>query len=401
MDTSSIFLLSEAYKAFKSKRYSESAVLIEKINLSSSYMRDPYPHFLLALSYLFTNRFDLSEKEISRMKSIDAHYAPLLQLQAFLTMKSAKDLNNAISAYIDLSSKNIGDKYAKRALKSLRSAESFNAFQQKAKLVDFVDIPKPGKNAHRSNDKKVRNKYISGSSSGYIKKAVIIFGAATAAGLIISAVFIFADINIYDRLKSGITSIISLAENIPSNETVDMMNISGPEYELIRKINERAVPEFYYSSSEMLSDFNNARFLIKKGEHNKAVLLLNKIMNSNAGMNVKEKTDFLIKYITESDDRKFENIQYSSVLEKPHLYRGFALAWSGKAANVKNKNGKVIFNLMIDYREKDRFSGMADIFCDERSEIKNGDSVAVSGIFINAMTESKRPYIQAKEIKKL
>ncbi len=364
-------------------------------------MRDPYPHFLLALSYLFTNRFDLSEKEIIRMKSIDAHYPPLLQLQAFLSMKSAKDSDAAVSAYIDLSSKNIGDKFAKRALKNLRSGESFSAFQQKAKLIDFVYIPKPSKSIPRSNDKKIRNKYISGRGNRYLKKTVLVFGIVSLVGIIISAVFIYADFNVYDRLKSGITSVISLAENIPPNETVDMMNISGPEYELIRKINERAVPEFYYSSQEMLADFNNARFLIKKGEHNKAVLLLNRIMNSNAGMNVKEKTDFLIKYITESDDRKYENILYSTILEKPYLYRGFALVWSGKAANVKNKNGKVIFNLMIDYREKERFSGMADIFCDEKSEIKNGDSVAVSGIFINAMTESKRPYIQAREIKKL
>jgi hypothetical protein len=124
-------------------------------------------------------------------------------------------------------------------------------------------------------------------------------------------------------------------------------------------------------------------------------------MNSNAGMNVKEKTDFLIKYITSSEDRKYEEIAYSAVMEKPYLYRGYSLAWSGKAANVKNKNGKVMFNLMIDYKEKERFSGIADIFCDEKSEIKNGDSVKVSGIFISTLTESKRPYIQAKEIKKL
>ena len=144
----------------------------------------------------------------------------------------------------------------------------------------------------------------------------------------------------------------------------------------------------------MTSDFHKAKMLIKNGETNKGLLILNKINNSNINYIAKENVEFIIKFATTLDNRKYANIDYNKIINKSYLHRGFAVKWSGKTANLYVKNGHMYFSLLIDYKKKDIFKGVAEIFSDKiYPQIKNGDIITVEGIFTDSIGDKKKIHL--------
>jgi hypothetical protein len=125
----------------------------------------------------------------------------------------------------------------------------------------------------------------------------------------------------------------------------------------------RARTRVFYSSTEnLLSDFNGARHLIKKGEYNRAVIILNRISESNASLAVREKAGFLISFIMNIDERDYEYLPFSELNRNAWLYRGYAIRWKGRVTNLNIRQNSQSFTMLVDYRDNDVFSGTASVF---------------------------------------
>jgi len=389
--------LKDAHRAFKKKRYSEALVLLESIVISKP--AEPYPLFLLAVTYLFANKFNRAHGVMDKLRRIDPDNKNLVQLQAFLNLKSSVSIESALAIYVDLIEKYPHNRYLKKGLNNLRGVGDFLKYQKKVKLQKFVEIPPPpshlkksaGFNQKRSKgsdrERPVKQQHFRLNFKYTLLFAVIIVVSAslylTITGKLIK----------FDEERS--------AAKIDSS-SIDTVNIGTSGYQLINRVNLKKTPEFYYNSKKVTEDFDRSKKLIKAGECNRALLILNRIFNSNANFMVREKADFLIKFVIDLDDRKFEQIDSRKIAEKSYLYRGFAVNWKGRVANLKKKNNSKSFTILVDYRNRDIFSGVASIYSElENNDISNGDMISVRGIFINTLGRKKEMYILAREIEKI
>jgi tetratricopeptide (TPR) repeat protein len=390
--TSSVNLTKDAYRCFRKKRYREAILLCEKV--TAAVPHEPYPYFLLALCHLYSDRFESADLALNRIQRIDPDYPPLLQLRAFLQLKAAPDRDSALRAYLDCLERQPRDKMLISGRKMLGAAPSFQLFQKKIRLTDCVAVPAPPRRMATAAVKKnvsVRNPvFPRRARSGIAARRVFVVLALLVAGVALSYL---AWPRLAELARSRPTA-------FPDFREIDSVTISGTEYDLIKKINRDRSREFYYSVTDLTADFTRARELIQKGEYNRAVLSLNRIRNSNASFMVKEKANFLVDFVRNIEDRAYEKPSFLSVAEKRYLYHGYALTWKGRVANLRRTGSSDVFSLLADYRERDVFSGIADVYSDLGVAIENGDMIEVDALVLDVESQG-RPYLTARAMRRL
>jgi tetratricopeptide (TPR) repeat protein len=385
--------IQEAYRSLQKKRYQEALVLLE--NVLSARPDDPYPYFLISVVYLFSDKFDRAHGIMDRLKRVNPDYLPLVQLQAFLYLKSATSYESAMARYMELVEKYPADHKLNRALQSVRKISDFAQLQKHARLQDFVDIPQPSKPRLIKTVKSGIHTRLPGRGERRFKIRLPLL-AGISAIVIVAALLTFFAL----RDTSPWQAIVSAGKNL-NTDTVDKIYLGEPGYSLLNPVSREKPLEFYYSNHDVVTDFEKAKRLIKDGRYNEALLILNRLNNSNARFTVKEKFEFLIKFIVDMEDRVFENIPYNTLRSKLHLYRGFALNWEGKITNLKNTRSSQSFTLLIDYKNNDIFSGIADVYsATPYPDLANGDLVTLRGVFVNTMGDDQRLYVVAHDVKK-
>lgn len=384
---SNFLLIKEAYRSFKKKKYRDSILLLEGVIESGE--RDPYPYILFALSLLLSDQFSRADSALKRLRMIDPEYRPYLHLDLFLFMKSAASLENVVSRYVTVLNRYPDDRYIAKMLRHLRDVRDFSDFQKGARLQEFVYLPKPQKSAFTARDRDT----VGGKSSG--KRILLLMGAIAVVVLV--ALLLYPNRRtIYEYLRG---ERVSDAKRV---RDIDRINLGFPRYDLFTRISREKTDVFYPSNESIERDFNSAKHLIKKGAYNNALMLLNKLNNSNVTLMVKERVEFLIKFILDVDERDFEKVAYEKVIKKPFLYKGFAVRWTGRIANLRRKDGRLFFNLLVDYRDVNIFSGITDVYAEkDADEIENGDIVEIKAVLINIIGSERKLYLVAKEIEKM
>jgi hypothetical protein len=289
----------------------------------------------------------------------------------------------------------------KKIIRRIRESEDFNAFQKRIRLLDSIKIPKPeynfadifsGRSARilrtRSSSRKNRK-----SRPGKQYRSVMLLSGLVFL-LVGGASFIYFYTHIPVLPKEQVSS--------TEGSVLDYVTLEDNKYRLIDKIVRKKTKIFYYNEQDLTKDFQKIKKYIQQKKYNKALILLNKIDNSNANIAVKEKIAFLKDFIGKIDDtyQEAENIAFKTIASKPFLYQGVMIKWNGKVSNYEVKNKKTMFSLLINYQEKDVFTGIADIFYDKEKELENGQYVFVIGTIKSILENNSRLYVHAKSITK-
>lgn len=392
-DKNTFYHLHEAYKSFQKKNYTNAIIILEQTKDSGH--EDHYALFLQAVSLLYSNNFPAANNMMEKIQRISPAYTPFIQLKSFLALKSSVSREAALAAYISALEKNSSDKLLRKGLRAVEEAPDFYKYQREAKISDLVFIPKPGKrDLSAESDRYARRIHVSRGRSSRIPAIKPLY--ITVSFLVLITAAALATFYIYkDKLNFGDSDAVKLSSD--SLNKIDMIDISGSGYGIINRINQEKTLEFYSSGDTLLSDFNEARMLVKKGFFNKAIIILNRIANSNASFPVKEKSDFLIRFIMESEERVYEEIDLKQINEKPYLYRGSAVKYTGKAANVKETKSGTAFNIMIGF-DGNNFKGICEVYDSSKGVVGNGDIVEVQGLFILNIGKSGSPYITAEKV---
>lgn len=381
-------ILKEAYRSFTRKQYANAAVILEKS--IQSFPDNPYPLFLLAVTRLYSADLAGANVVMEKLQRVNSSYVPFLQLRAFMGLKSAVNREQAISVYLNAIEKAPHDKLLLKGLRQCEDLNNFASFQKNSRITDLVAIKGPGivNMPEVPFRQRAKVKPSVRRSNRLVKTAAVVFVlfAAVAAGLYI------AGIHIPEGIRDKVVTI-----NSADAAKIDMVDISGSGYGLIDRINRQPVKEFYTSPDVMISEFNEARRLMKRGEFNKAAVILNRIINSNASQVVKEKCEFLVRFMVDSDDRVYEKPDIKAIQEKPYLYRGSAFELEGKTANVKKFGNGTGFTLMVDYDGKN-FRWIAQVFTSEADAVENGDNVKVQGVYIAGIGAESRAYISSAKV---
>jgi len=393
-DKNTFHHLHEAYRSFQKKNYTNAIIILEQVKDSGQ--EDYYALFLQAVSLLYSNNFSAANNMMEKIQRINPSYTPFIQLKSFLALKSAVSREAALAAYVSGMEKNSSDRLLRKGLRAVEEAPDFYKYQREVKIADLVSIPKPGKRDLFSESDRYARRIQVSRGRGSIFPDIKPFYAAIFLLVIITAAALTTFYIYRDKLNFGNNS-ESVKLSSDSLNKIDMIDISGSGYGIINKINQEKTPEFYSSGDALLGDFNEARLLVKKGLFNRAIIILNRIANSNASFPVKEKSDFLIRFIMESYDRIYEEIDLKQINEKPYLYRGSAVKYTGKAANVKETKAGTAFSIMIGF-DGNNFKGICEVYDSSKGMVGNGDIVEVRGLFILNIGKSTAPYITAEKV---
>jgi len=396
-DKNTFHHLHEAYISFQKKNYTNAIIILEQTKDSGR--EDHYALFLQAVSLLYSNNFPAANNVMEKIQRINPSYTPFIQLKSFLALKSSVRREDALSAYIAALEKNSSDKLLRKGLRAVEESSDFYKYQKEAKISDLVFIPKPGakessKNSFFESERFARGRDIR-RGRNRISAINPLFAVAVILGIIL---FSTAVVFYLYRDKLNFTKENDAVKlTTESQSKIDMVDISGSGYGIINRINQEKTPEFYPSGDNLISEFNEARLLMKKGYFNKAIIILNRIANSNASFPVKEKSDFLIRFIMESDERVYEEIDLKLINEKPYLFRGSAVKFTGKAANVKEIKSGTAFSVMIGF-DGNNFKGVCEVYDTAKGIVHNGDIIEVQGMFILNIGKSSAPYISAEKV---
>ena len=387
-----IRLIREAYRALNRKRFSEAIVILEKV-LAGGY-GDSYVLLLLSVGYLCTDQFGKLARFITKLKEKSPHYLPLTQLEAFLKLKAAATREEALALYLDLEERYPADPHIQRGRRLIAGTDDFGTLQKEAKLNDFVYIPRPPRDF-----KKTRNTaYMAWLGKKRIKiyrTRRWVWGILSAFAVAIAAVM--AGWGIARMAGNGRLGIFSDDENRPKDlKQVDMVTVSGMDYDLVRTVKPDAVPVYYRSAKELTSDFNRARLLIKQGKYNSALYILNGISQSNVNFSVREKVEFLIRFVISQEERDYEAVPFSHVGNNAYRYLGYAVRWRGIVDAIKRRGEgqKMVMEAAWDGQRI-----QIDVYSPKPLEdIKKGTAVIVDGVITGIIGKEKRIYITAHEV---
>ncbi len=396
-DKNTFHHLREAYAAFRKKNYTNAVIILEQIK-DSGY-DDHYGLFLQAVCLLYSNNFQAAGNVMEKIQRINPSFVPFIQLKTFLALKSSSSRESAIAAYISALEKNSSDKYLRKGLRCVEESKDFYRYQKQAKISDLVQIPAPGKISGTVSFLPETRGFLRRKDLKRGKRKIISINPAYAA-IILSVIVIIAVLTTL-YIKSAEFTLLSRTGVVKldseSIEKIDMVDLGGSGYGIINRINQEKTPEFYTSGDMLLRDFNEARALMKKGLFNKAIVILNRIENSNASFPVKEKCDFLTGFIMQSDEKNYEELEIKQINQKPYLYRGSAVKFTGKAVNVKDIKGGTAFSVMVGF-DGNNFKGICDVYDTSEGIIDNGDIVEVKGMYILNIGKSVDPYISADKV---
>jgi hypothetical protein len=391
-------LISDAYRSLNKKKFQEAILTLEKA--LSSGAGDIYILLLLSVAYLYTDQFGKLARFITKMKDMNPSYMPLIHLDAFLKLKSAAEQGEALRVYIDLIAKYPADPHIHRGRNLISSAGDFTNFQKNARLQDFVNVPQPSRNLKKPAQKTA---YIGtlGRRGIRIKKGIRVRWRWIFLILIIVAAAALASLGSWFFMGAGYFGKgVRRAKNPRADySSIDMLSLGGTEYDLVKNIKKERVAIYYESARDMTDDFNRARKLIKAEKYNDALFVLNGLYNSNANFVVKEKVDFLIKFVIDLEDRDFDEIPFAAVNKNKYRYRGYAVRWKGRIDRVRDRDESQIYTIRLDPSGVET-SGEADVYSGKIIPGLRKDSfVLMEGVIVDFIGKDRRAYIVSRNLR--
>lgn len=334
----------------KGLKYYRKKQYIKAISYLESALRedktDPQIYLYLGYSSIKTDDIDGARRYFKGGLFHSEGNIELLKGLSYIYLKDER-VEDAISLWGEILNKHPMDRKIKKALQKLRMAENIEEFIESSKAEDFFSMKPPFYTRIKP--------YITGIS---ILAFVIVVG------------LIFYITPLYQKVLNKVFP-----------EAAKLKQIELP---LDQKLSEESAEKvlYYFTDKELKNSFIKIKRLIYRNKMNEAIILLNKIMNSNALPLTKEKFEILYKYIEPLDPLSIDyNPEYYEITKDPVAFKGVYVLWNGRIANlVKVKNG-IEFDLLVNYINEDTISGIAHVKLVGKYYLENRQKVEVFGIY--------------------
>ncbi|MDR2701017.1 MAG: tetratricopeptide repeat protein [Spirochaetaceae bacterium] len=330
-------ILKKAISLAKRKKLDESIKMLEAevFRYQDSYIY----YYILGTSCLYAGDFGGAFTYFSRAKNIKFREPNTLLGMAVLFLRRG-DTDKALDLYLDVEDIDPANRIAKRALKVIRKyggTETLDAWL---------------------NSGKVHSLYPPLPRTKFSVKSLIIPGIVIAAGL-----GIFIGIRQVPVFMRG-----GLEESVLEKTERDNPVETGGVY------------RYNFSSTEVLSHYNQARKFFNEYRDEAAKRELNRILESNASEPVKNKARLLREYTSPPDFSTLKDrFSYAEVKADPLLYRDCHILWRGSAANVRVGTDTVSFDLLVGYDTRTVMEGSVSVELDFPAELSTIQPLEVLG----------------------
>ncbi len=327
-------------------------------------------YYYLSLAYIFREDYDTAYNYIRKAYDLNSEEPDILNTIAFLQLKF-NNINEAINYWLDILDIEPSYIFAKRNLEKVRKSSNVEKLSKKATPEDFINLKIIKKNKFLSRLKININ----------LDKRITISLVILLIPILLFFILRIIKIPMYDSHFSSI-------KNIKINDLKD-------DYLIDKNIKKSL---FRFNKIEIKKLFKECKKYIKDRRFNKAIIIINKILHSNANINVKEKFKILKTFIPEKVyNRISDKISYSTIMNFPTMYRGVFIDWYGKIEDLELKKSEINFNMII--KEDNISIGVAKVFFKKRIEnLHNEEEVEIKGKFLKLDDTMRMPVIEAFKI---
>lgn len=139
---------------------------------------------------------------------------------------------------------------------------------------------------------------------------------------------------------------------------------------------ETGVYRYILTKNEMLDAEENAKKYFQQGKDNAAQIEINRILNSNAKVSIKQKMNQLMEYLdTPTFDSLSDNLSYAEVAEDPYLYMDCWVIWSGRLANVQEYANGIEATLLVGYENLTKKEGDVPVVIPDSVYLEDGKPI--------------------------
>ena len=341
--------LAAARRLYRKRRFSRVITLLE----SQVFLyRDSYSYYyLLGMSCLYNGDFAGAQSYLNR--ALDLDFTAEVQLGLAAVHLRRQELKPALRTYLSVLDTDPHNRYAERALNSLRTVEDpqdVETWFHGGRIRRFLPaLPR------------------------HIPRVVIVAGVTA---LIATVGLIWH--------RPIVTAVESLSSRVgpPAREGGEELTTPLEDQQLVEEIESARYmltpDELERQLQRMRRDFNAHRDNLVRRE-------LNRVELSNASELVKERARQLAPHLKEPDFASFDtNFPLQEVRQDPPLHHGTYVKWRGRIANLTVRDEVITFDLLVGYQERKVVEGIVAVTLDFAVLLTNDDPVEVIGLLFSS-----------------
>jgi hypothetical protein len=137
---------------------------------------------------------------------------------------------------------------------------------------------------------------------------------------------------------------------------------------------------FTFSEKEIHDIFEKIRFLFQNYQDNRAIVEINRLLHSNARMDIKSMLFALKDHMIIPDFSTFhynDNFLYTEVIKEPFLYADTFVIWEGRVGGLSMTTEQITFDFWVGTIEE--FFGVVPVILEFGENLLNGDTIKVLG----------------------
>lgn len=129
--------------------------------------------------------------------------------------------------------------------------------------------------------------------------------------------------------------------------------------ELLEKDLSSSVYAYILTKSQVEESYSKAQKEFQRFNDNASQMEINRILNSNASVMVKQKARMLMTYLSEPGfDSLQTSFSYTEVMKDPLLYIDCWVVWSGRVSNINRTDTVTRCSLLIGYEDMKNIEGI-------------------------------------------
>lgn len=330
--------LGEARRLFRARKFPD---VIRVLEPEVFRYRESFDYFyLLGFSCLQTGDLGGAFSYISRAHQLSRDDTNALLGIAAIHMRR-HETEAAVKRWLEVLELDPANRIARRGMDLVRRGMT------PEKLQEFIDSGR------------MKSLYPALPSRGVSPLPFIIVLAVLAVGAAIVIGIRFAPAHQEER--PGVSAV-----ELPSN--LASLTETGGGFTYI--LTERQVRDAFQKAKQRLLEYRD----------NLAGVQINRILQSNAALPVKERARLLKGFITQPSFLTLrDSFPYRIVSAEPVLYDGCSVSWRGKIANLKVGKDAITFDLLVGYDQEKVLEGIVPVTLPFAAELENGGGIEVLG----------------------
>lgn len=349
--------------AWKFMRRRKFATAINILEARRDIYEENFEYYvLLGIACLYVGDIGSSVTYFANARKIKLTDTRLLLGQAAIFLRRG-DTDRALQYYLEITGNDPNNKTAKNAIEFIRTRGDYDTI---CRWVDTGRIeqfyPPLGVNPEKI-------------AAITIPAVCFVLGVALVFALLPRK-------NLYKGERRDLTE-LTLSTDEKNN--AQEKDLSGQTYGFI--LNDKQISKSYVAAMEYFQSHRD----------NAAQVEINRILNSNASVSIKQKARVLMSYLEEPTfDTLTDNPSYGAVESEPSLYLDTWVSWGGKVTNaVINENGSYTCQLLVGYETGEVVEGIVTVNFTSAPNIMPDQPVKILG---KITTQDKKLVLEGRAV---